>query len=161
MSQFTFQNNQLKLSVRKSPLIIRIVLFLFAFLFFIFPTLGMIASISSGGGLKFGILIGTAIFAILGFYLLRIALWNTYGEETILFIEGELLYEADYKWFKDAKKKIKNENINYLLSPVGYEEDNEGVLILDNGTTTIECAVKMPQQQIKELITLCRNRTNA
>jgi hypothetical protein len=159
MSQFTFKNNQLKLSVRKSPLIIRIVLFLFAFAFFIFPVLGTIASIVSGGGLQFGLLIGIGIFALLGFYLLRIALWNTYGKETILFLESEIIYEADYHWFKDAKKVIENKNINYLFSPTGYEEDNEAVLILDNGKDAIECAVKMPQQQIDELIILCENRT--
>lgn len=161
MSQFTLENNLLKLKVRKSPIIIRMLLFLFAFAFFIFPTLGMIASIAFGKGLQFGFLIGIGFFSLLGFYLLRIALWNTYGEETILFLETEVIYEANYHWFKDAKKVIENKNLNYVLSPVGYEEDNEGILIIDNGNAVIECAVKIPQQQIEELIFLFKDKTDA
>ena len=152
MSQFTFENNQLKLNVKKSPFIIRAVLFLFAFAFFIFPTLGMIISIASGSGLHFGFLIGIGIFALLGFYLLRVALWNTYGEEIILFSKDEIVYEANYRWFKDAKKTIENENLIYDFFPTGYEEDNEGTLLINNGKNIIECAVKMSQQQIEDLI---------
>ncbi|QSB28676.1 hypothetical protein [Flavobacterium sp. CLA17] len=157
MSQFIFGNNQVKLSVRKSPFIIRLVLYFFAFAFFTFPTAGTIASIALGEGLHFGFIIGIGIFSLLGFYLLRVALWNTYGEEIIQYSKNEIVYEANYGWFRDAKKTIKNENLKYFVSPVGYEEDHEGILIVDNGKETLECAVKMPQQQIEELIVLCKN----
>lgn len=157
MRQFLLENDQLKLTVRKSPFIIRIVLYFFAFAFFIFPTAGTIASIALGEGLHFGFIIGIGIFSLLGFYLLRVALWNTYGEEIIKYSKNEILYEANYGWFRDAKKTIKNESLTYFVSPVGYEEDHEGILLLDNGKETIECAVKMPQQQIEELIVLCKN----
>ena len=156
MPQFVLENNQLKLTVRKSPFIIRITLYLFAFAFFIFPTAGTIASIALGEGLHFGFIIGIGIFSLFGFYLLRVALWNTYGEEIIQYSKNEIVYEANYRWFRDAKKTIKSENLTYFVSPVGYEEDNEGILIIDNGRETIECAVKMPQQQIEELILLCK-----
>lgn len=157
MPQFLIENNQIKLSVRKSPLIIRLVLYFFAFAFFIFPTAGTIASIALGEGLHFGFIIGIGIFSLLGFYLLRVALWNTYGEEIIQYSKENIIYEANYGWFRDAKKTIKNENLTYLVLPVGYEEDNEGILILDNGKETIQCAVKMPQQQIEEVRFLCKN----
>lgn len=157
MQQFLLENDQLKLTVRKSPFIIRITLYLFAFAFFIFPTAGTIVSIALGEGLHFGFIIGIGIFSLLGFYLLRVALWNTYGEEIIHYSKNEIGYEANYGWFRDAKKTIKNENLNYFVSPVGYEEDNEGILIINNGKETIECAVKMPLQQIEQLIALCKN----
>lgn len=159
MPQFVLENNEIKLSVRKSPFIIRIVLYIFAFAFFIFPTAGAIVSIALGEGLNFGFIIGIGVFSLLGFYLLRVSLWNTYGEEIIRYSKEEIIYEANYGWFRDAKKTIKNENITYLVLPVGYEEDNEGVLIVDNGKEIIECAVKMPQQQIEELIVLCKKHT--
>ncbi|RUT70072.1 hypothetical protein D0817_12885 [Flavobacterium cupreum] len=157
MPQFVLENNQVKLSVRKSPFIIRLVLYFFAFAFFTFPTAGTIASIALGEGLHFGFIIGIGIFSLLGFYLLRVALWNTYGEEIIAFSKNEIVYEANYGWSRDAKKIIKNESLTYFASPIGYEEDNEGILILDNGKEIIECAVKMPQQQIEEVIMLCKN----
>jgi hypothetical protein len=158
MTQYNLINNQLKLSVKKSPFIIRFLLFLIAFLTFILPILGMIGSVATGNGFHFGFLIAIGLFSLLAFHLLRIALWNTYGEEIIIFSKTEVIYEANYGWFKDAKKTIENENLNYSLSPIGYEEDHEGVLILDNGKTKIECAVKMKQMQIEELITLCREK---
>ncbi|WP_053004170.1 hypothetical protein [Flavobacterium sp. ABG] len=161
MPSFTFENNLLRLKVKKSPFVIRAILFIVAFASFIFPTTGMVISITSGHGLHFGFLIGIGIFSLLGFYLLRIALWNTYGEELILFSKEEIIYEANYGWFKDARTIIENKNINYVISPIGYEEDNEGVLLIDNQKNQIECAVKMPLQQIEELIILCKNKVNA
>ncbi|MEN2402200.1 hypothetical protein GKZ90_0020590 [Flavobacterium sp. MC2016-06] len=152
MTQYNLKNNQLKLSVKKSPFIIRYLLFLIAFMTFTLPILGMIGSVVTGNGFDFGFLIGIGLFSLLAFYLFRIALWNTYGEEIILFSKNEIIYEANYGWFRDAKKTIENQNINYDFSKVGYEEDNEAVLILNNGKEAIECAVKMKQVQIEELI---------
>ena len=158
MDQFNFQNNLLKLSVRKSPLFIRSVLFLLAFAFFIFPSTGMLVSITSGDGFRFFHLIAIGIFSLLGFYLLRIALWNTYGEEIILISKDKLTYEANYGWFKDAKKTIAFESIDYSILPIGYEEDNKGALVIENRETKIECAVKMPKEQLEELILLVKNK---
>lgn len=81
MQQFNFKNNTLNLKVKKSPLAVRIIMFFFAFAFFVFPVLGTIVDILTGGGMQFGYLIGIGIFALMGFYLLRVSLWNTYGEE--------------------------------------------------------------------------------
>lgn len=157
INQFNFQNNLLKLSVQKSPVIIRAILFLLAFISFFFPVLVMIVSIASGNRFHISYLIGIGVFSLLGFYLLRIALWNTYGEEIILFSKNELLYEANYGWFKDAKKSIVLENIEYLILPIGYEEENKSILIIQNDQTKIECAVKMPKEQLEKLISLIRD----
>jgi len=83
MQQFNFRNNTLNLKVKKSPLAVRIVMFFFAFAFFIFPLVGTIVSVLIGGGLQIGYFIWIEIFGLMGFYLLRVSLWNTYGEETI------------------------------------------------------------------------------
>lgn len=152
MQQFNFINNTLNLKVKKSPLIIRIIIFFFAFTFFIFPLIGVILSIANRSGLNIGYFIAVGIFSLLGFYLLRVALWNTYGEETINILENKVIYEANYGWFKDAKKEMIFSDLEYSFKSVGYEEDNEAVLVLSSKEDQVESVVKMSIPQLEELI---------
>jgi len=152
MQQYNFKNNILNLRVKKSPLAIRIVMFFFAFAFFVFPILGVIVDVLTGGGLQFGYLIGIGIFALMGFYLLRVSLWNTYGEETIEILDGKVIYEANYGWFKDGKKEIIITNLKYSFKSVGYEEDNEGVLVISSENAQVESVVKMPMEEMESLL---------
>ncbi|SHM91842.1 hypothetical protein [Flavobacterium chilense] len=152
MQQFNFINNTLNLKVKKSPLIIRIIIFFFAFAFFIFPLIGVILSIANRSGLNIGYFIAVGIFSLLGFYLLRVALWNTYGEETINILENKVIYEANYGWFKDAKKEMIFSDLEYSFKSVGYEEDNEAVLVLSSKEDQVESVVKMSIPQLEELI---------
>ncbi|GAA3610318.1 hypothetical protein GCM10022396_29370 [Flavivirga amylovorans] len=88
----------------------------------------------------------------MGFYLLRVSLWNTYGYETIFFNEQKLTYEANYGWFKDGKKVITISSLSFTIKQIGYEEDKKGTLIIETDDSCIECATKMPIHEIKELI---------
>jgi hypothetical protein len=154
MQQFNFRNNILNLKVKKSPLAVRIIMFFFAFAFFLFPVLGTIVGILTGGGLEIGYFIGIGIFGLMGFYLLRVSLWNTYGEETIEILSDRVIYEASYGWFKDGKKEIIISVPKYSFKSVGYEEDNEGVLVISDGESQLESVVKMPMEQIEALLFL-------
>ncbi|MDO5980004.1 hypothetical protein [Flavivirga spongiicola] len=104
MKSYEINNNQLILKVRKSPVFIRSVMFLFSFLFFFSPLMGIALSISMGYQFHFGFLIWIGLFGLMGFYMLRISLWNTYGYETIVFDKQKVTYQANYGWFKDGKK---------------------------------------------------------
>jgi hypothetical protein len=139
MDQITFVRNILKLKVRKSPLIIRVNFFLVAFVFFIFPVMGMISSIAGGNRFHISYLIGIGLFSLLGFYLLRISLWNSFGEEILQFGEHQISYEANYGWFKDGKKTITLENAKYSFLLVGYEDDSEGILQIENDPENYMC----------------------
>jgi hypothetical protein len=152
MQQFNFRNNILNIKVKKSPLAVRIIMFFFAFAFFLFPVLGTIVGILTGGGLEIGYFIGIGIFGLMGFYLLRVSLWNTYGEETIEIFSDRVIYEASYGWFKDGKKEIIISVPKYSFKSVGYEEDNEGVLVISEGESQLESVVKMPMEQIEALL---------
>lgn len=152
MQQFSFKNNTLNLKVKKSPLAVRIVMFFFAFAFFLFPILGTIVGVLTGGGLEIGYFIGIGIFGLMGFYLLRVSLWNTYGEETIEVLNNRVIYEANYGWFKDGKKEIVISTPKYSYKSVGYEEDNEGVLVISSENTQLESVIKMPMAQIEALL---------
>ncbi len=152
MQQYNFKNNILNLKVKKSPLVIRIVMFFFAFAFFVFPISGVVVGVLNGVGLQFGYVIGIGIFALMGFYLLRVSLWNTFGEETIEILDGKVIYEANYGWLKDGKKETIITNLKYSFKPVGYEEDNEGVLVISSENAQVESVVKMSMEEMEALL---------
>ena len=116
--------------------------------FFVGPILSMI----SAGKLHLAFFFGAIIFGLIGFYLLRIALWNTYGEEIFLFDECQISYEADYRWFKDAKRIIETGDIELISKPVGYIEDKKGVLTVVVNSQELESVVKMPLEQLEKMI---------
>jgi len=160
MKQYHFEGNTLVLKVKKSPIFVRAIMFFFSFVFFIAPISGIALSIVAGNRFHFGFLIGLLIFGLVGFYLLRISLWNAYGEEVIELNKPNVSYEANYGWFKDGKKSINYELLSYSAKPIGYEEDKKGALIIEGENTKIESVVKMPIIQIEELIKILNNKSN-
>ncbi|WET02148.1 hypothetical protein [Flavobacterium sp. YJ01] len=154
MQQYYYQNNILNLKVKRSPFLVRIVMFVLAFSFFILPICGAIFSVAIGEGLHIGFFVGIGIFSLFGFYLIRVSLWNTYGEETIIFFENKIIYEANYGWFKDGKKETIISNPDFYVAPSGYEEDKEGVLVIASNDAKIESVVKMKIFQLEELISI-------
>lgn len=155
MKQITFQKNKLTLTVGKSPLFLRIILFPFAFSFFLLPVYGVVASILNGNGIMFFSFIVIAVFFYLGFYLLKITLWNTFGKETIIIGLEKITYEADYGWFKGAKKEIPLGDLNCSIK--SEREEDRGVLILESGKAQIECVAQVPLMELEKLLIFLRN----
>ncbi|WP_347049506.1 hypothetical protein [Flavobacterium olei] len=160
MQQHSFQNNILNLKVKKSPYIVRLILFILAFAFFAFPIVGTIFGIVLGSGLHIGYFISIGIFSLIGFYSLRIALWNTYGQETIQILENKVIYEVNYGWFNDGKKETLISNPSFESYPSGFVEDNQEVLIITEENLKVESAVKMPATQMQELLLKLREANN-
>lgn len=159
MKQYHLNQNILTLRVKKAPAIIRAAMFFIAFICFVFPLLGMTLYALSGNGIHIGFLFGMVIFGLLGFYLLRVGLWNAYGNEVITFTKAEIIYIADYGWFKDGKKHLKLESpAVYTFRQIGYEEDNAGALTIEAEEEHIFCVSKMPIPEIQELIEILNNR---
>ena len=152
MSQYSFENNQLILKVKKSPLFIRIALFTITVLCFLLPLFGLVFNAIAGNGLKFTGILFLGIFSLIGFYMLRVSLWNHFGQETFEFTNTQIIYFADYGWFKDGKKTLKNEVYLYSIKSIGYEDENNGVLVISNGKSKLESVVKIPKQNIERLI---------
>lgn len=157
MNHYLFENNQLKLKVSETPFLVRLALFIITFLCFALPLFGIIFNAVEGNGIKFGGILALGIFCLIGFYLLRISLWNSHGEETIEFNDNEIIYVADYGWFKDGKKTLDTKEVTYLIKPIGYEEEHCGVLIISNGKVEIESVVKIPKHHLEELISKIEN----
>lgn len=151
-TQYELNNNLLVIKVKKAPFFVRTVMFFFSFLFFILPLTGMILGLSMGKGMHVGYLIGLLFFGILGFYMLRISLWNTFGQEIIKFEKDKITYVADYGWFKDGvKQKEKTESQCYSFLNVGYEEDKLGCLVIGENDPII-CVAKISIVELEELI---------
>ncbi len=152
MKQHHFTGSTLELSIKKSPLIIRGLMFIVAFATVLFPILGVIAAINMGNKPKIGHIIGPLLSGLLGFYILRISLWNTYGKETIKVGNSTIEHLADYGWFKDGKKTLNLKNLEFTVNQVGYEDDKMGTLVMTDDTDEISTVIKLPIQQIEELI---------
>tara|TARA_R110002073_G_scaffold335671_1_gene528377 strand:+ start:55 stop:534 length:480 start_codon:yes stop_codon:yes gene_type:complete len=157
MKQYHLEGKTLTLNVNKSPLFVRGIMFFFSFLSFTLPLIGILLSLSMDKPFHIGYLVGLFLFGLIGFYLLRISLWNTYGKEIIKLDIPKISYEANYGWFIDGKRSINSEIINYGIKPIGYVEDKKGVLTIGNEKTKIESVVKMPIFQIEELIKTLNN----
>jgi len=153
VKQYQLERNILTLKVKKAPLFVRSIMFLFAFLFFMIPLIVMILGIAMGQGMHIKYLISLFIFGLLGFYMLRISLWNTYGKEIVILNKDKVEYYADYGWFKDGKKlKEFNQQIEFGIRQIGYEDDNKGGLIIGLEEPNIICVTKMPNNVLDELI---------
>jgi hypothetical protein len=150
--QYELNKNQLELRVKKAPLFVRAVMFFFTILFFLLPLTGMILGLAMGKDMHFGYILGIFVFGILGFYMLRISLWNTYGKEIITFENNNITYIADYGWFKDGKKQYEyTQPLVYSLRQIGFEEDNNGGLVIEL-EEPITCVTKMPIAELQDLI---------
>ena len=160
MKQFDLKNNHLTLTSKPSPLFVRILILFFSLISILLPIGGMIGSMVSGNGFHFGFLMVIGFFGLIGFYLLRVFLWNSYGKEVILFNQNKVTYEADYKWFKDGKK-IKNiDSPSYSIKSIGYEDENFGALVINSEQDTLESVVKMPNKQLEDLILELKTTAN-
>ena len=150
--QYSLENNTLKLSVKKPPFFVRVTFYFFTVIAISIPFFMTIYMISSRVGLQFGYFIGVLLSGLIFFYFLRVSLWNTFGVEIIKFDTNSIKYEADYRWFKDGKKSIINQNIILSILPVGYEEDKSGVLIIRNHENHIYCSSKIPIDELHIII---------
>lgn len=136
----------------KAPVFPRVMMFFFSFISFLLPIFGIILSIISKNGIHFGHFLSLVIFGLLGFYLLRVVLWNTYGKETFNFENDLISYEADYGWFKDRVKEISKDGLTFSIQKVGYEDENKAVLTMNSGSQKIKSATKMVTEDIEELL---------
>jgi hypothetical protein len=84
MNQYLFENNQLKLKAYKRPFLFRLVLFSITFLCFALPLFGIIFNVIIVSGIKLGGILAFGLFCLIGFYLLRMSLWNSCGRNNTI-----------------------------------------------------------------------------
>ncbi len=152
MDQINFDGQTLILKVKPSPIFTRVLLFGIGSITAIIPVIGSILFISSTGGFHIGFVFGMLLFGLLGFYIFRAGLWNSFGLEVIKLDKNRFTYWADYNWFKDAKKTHKWQEIDFVADSTQYEEDNQGVLVILCDEREVRTVTKLPLPDLYTLI---------
>lgn len=149
----TLNQNTLTLHVKKSPLLGRIFILFLAFIAVALPIMGMVFRFLDGGGFHFGFLIGLGAFSLIGFYFVRLFLWNTYGKEVIAIGDNIVSYYVDYHYFKGNQQEIKYEALVFEVEQIGFEEEQLGRLIIAaNEKEFIHSSVNMDISELEEII---------
>lgn len=159
MQQYSLIGNRLILKVKKSPILVRITLALLSLFSISAPVFGLIYSVSEGSTFILAHVMAIVIFGGLAYYLLKMFLWNSYGSETIVFESNLINYQSDYGWFKGAEKTIPSEELYLEVIQAGWEEDQMGNLILTNDEESIHSAIKIPFEEIKQIIEKLENKS--
>ena len=158
--QFNIEENRMIISARKSPLFIRIVLTSFLVLIALIPIAVTFFVLTFGDGPHIGIVFSYVLFWGIGFYLLKLTLWNSVGREILSLENEKISYVADYGLFKDGRKEIETED---LVTEVIQEEHSDkpyGRLRLKTKTNSLETILQMTISEIEELRKEIKTRYN-
>jgi hypothetical protein len=118
--------DQILIRARKGPIGIRLFLWAILVINLLAPIAGGIFYLSQGDGPHIGLFISIGLTWLIGYLLLRIILWNSFGKEVISLLDNAISYRADYKWFSGSHKTIKTYNDMDVISNTweaidGYE----------------------------------------
>ncbi|MEZ7837770.1 MAG: hypothetical protein QMB13_00440 [Flavobacteriales bacterium] len=159
-NQIHIEGNQLTISARKTPLFVRIVLTVFLVSLVLIPLAVTFFSLTYGDGPHIGIVFSFVLCWGVGFYLLRIVLWNSVGKEILTLNPETVTYVADYKLFKDGRKEI---STSELVTEIIYEDEPNkplGRLRLRSDLTSIETVLQTTIVELEELRKEIRTRYN-
>ncbi|SRX76100.1 hypothetical protein AEQU3_03098 [Aequorivita antarctica] len=157
-NQAEFIGNQLFIKGNKSPIVVRITLIIVLLICLLIPIAITITLMSERKGPHFGIFLSFIFFWGIGFYMLRIILWNTFGREVLTFEDDKISYEADYRYFRDGKTSISTKDIEVVAVPTIDESAKLGILIFTNENQHIDTVLRVPFDKMTELAAEVNNR---
>lgn len=99
-------NNKIIIHGKKVPKGILIFLGFFVLAAVVIPILATVLLVQSKEGLSIGIFITYFICGLIGFYMLRLLLWNAYGKEILVITPEKITYCADFKFFLGNSKEF-------------------------------------------------------
>ena len=150
--QYAVEKNKIILKVKKAHPILRFLFYAMFSIIFLGPIIGFIISINVGKPFHFKYVFGMIASSLLGFYILRYALWNSFGKEIIELRSEKISYITDYKFFRDKKNYIRKDHLTFSYRTIGYIEDQMGCLNIHVGEEIIQSVVKMPILDIENLL---------
>lgn len=146
------KGSELTICSKKAPLFIRIVLTLIMSVLVLIPIALIVFTWLFGEGAIIGIAFSFLFCWGLGFYLLRIILWNSCGRE-ILNLEAEKVsYIADYGLFKDGRQEIPSRGLQTEIIYDIQSNSKLGRLRLNHKTVSLETVLPLSIAEIDELI---------
>lgn len=140
LNSFTIRGNRIK----KFPVIILIAMLSSSF---IAPIVGVIILIIHNS-FRVSFIFSFLIFWGIGFYWLKLLLWNLYGKETITLDRDKIYYIADYKYFKGEKQIISSDNLKIYIKEY---QDSLGTVQFKSGQKVIETVLKTDLLLLKDI----------
>lgn len=159
-NQIEISGSQLTIFTKKTPVFIRIVLTLILIILTLIPLAATFFVLTYGDGPHIGIVFSFILFWGVGFYLLRLTLWNSVGREILNLEPKRISYIADYRLFKDGRQEISTTD---LETEIIYEDEPNnplGRLSLKNKTTSIETVIQTRIAELEELKKEIKTRYN-
>lgn len=139
--------------MKKSPLLVRGTFLLLALLSVALPLVGISFSAIEGTDFHMKYIIILGICSLIGFFFLRLFLWNSYGKEVFEWKATTLSYYADYRWFKGNQQHFSFEQLTVDFVAVGFQDEEIGhLLFVSTETEFIESAVHLPIPDIHAII---------
>lgn len=146
------KGSELTICSKKAPLFIRLVLTLFMSVLVLIPIALIVFTWLFGEGAIIGIAFSFLFCWGLGFYLLRIILWNSCGREILNLETEKVSYIADYGLFKDGRQEIPSRG---LQTEIIYDLETKpmlGRLKLNRKTASLETVLHLSIAELEELI---------
>ncbi|WP_100894259.1 hypothetical protein [Cellulophaga sp. RHA19] len=159
-NQIEISGLRLTIFTKKTPVFIRIVLTLFLTILTLIPLAATFFVLTYGDGPHIGIVFSFILCWGVGFYLLRITLWNSVGREVLNLEAKRISYMTDYRLFKDRRQEISTTD---LETEIIYEDEpNNPVdrLRLKNNTAVIETVIQVKIAELEELKKEIKTRYN-
>lgn len=159
-NQIKIRGSKLTISTKKAPIIIRIVLSLILSILIIIPLAVTFFVLTYGDGPYIGVAFSYLLCWGVGFYLLRVTLWNSVGREILTLDPEKISYIADYRLFKDGRQEIPTKD---LETEIIYEDEPNkpiGRLRLKSTTTSIETTIQATIAELEELKNEIKTRYN-
>ena len=150
-NQIKINDSQVSISARKAPVFIRLILTLILSVLILIPIAVTFYYLVYQDGPHIGIAMSFILCWGVGFYLLRITLWNWAGQEILTLNQENISYNADYRFFKDGRKEIV---LKDLETEIIYEDESNkqlGRLRLKNKSTSIESVLQVRISELKVL----------
>lgn len=147
-NQINIDGSQLTISTRKTPIFLRVFLIFILTILILIPIALTFIWLTNGRGLHIGIAFSFILCWGIGFYLLRITLWNTVGREILNLNLDNISYIADYGLFRDGQQII---GLSDLETEIIFEDSIKnpvGRLRLTSRENSLETKL---QATIKEL----------
>ena len=159
-NQIEISGSRLTIFTKKTPVFIRIVLTLILTILTLIPLAATFFVLTYGDGPHIGIVFSFILCWGVGFYLLRITLWNSVGREVLNLEAKKISYMADYRLFKDGRQEISTTD---LETEIIYEDEPNspvGRLRLKNNTDVIETVIRAKIAELEELKKEIKTRYN-
>jgi hypothetical protein len=151
--RYKLQDHTLELYVKKSPVLVRGTFLFLAFLSIVLPLAGIILSAIAGTDFHMKYIIILGVCSLIGFFFIRLFLWNSYGKEVFEWKATSLSYYVDYLWFKGNHQHFSFEQLTVDYVVAGFQEEEIGhLLFVAMETEFIESAVNLPIPDLLEII---------